>query len=75
MHRDHEVWRVKGRKGGIIVCTLHERGDTVSVRTTMADGTLLRIQQTADITKARIIAAQWLDAIRDLILDEGVSIH
>jgi hypothetical protein len=75
MHRDHEVWRVKGRKGGIIVCTIHERADTVSVRTTMADGTLLRIQQTADLTSARIIAAQWLDAIRDLILDEGVSIH
>ena len=75
MHRDHEVWRVKGRKGGIIVCTIHERDDAVSVRTSMGDGTLLRIQQTADIARARIIAAQWLDAIRDLILDEGVSIH
>jgi len=75
MHRDHEVWRVKGRKGGIIVCTIHERDDAVSVRTSMGDGTLLRIQQTADIAGARIIAAQWLDAIRDLILDEGVSIH
>ena len=26
MHRYHEVWRVKGRRGGIIVCTIHERG-------------------------------------------------
>jgi len=47
----------------------------VIVRTTMADGTLLRIQQTADIATARIIAAQWLDAIRDFVLDEGVSSH
>jgi hypothetical protein len=76
MHRDHEVWRVKGRKGGVIICTIHERGDAVViVRTTMADGTLLRIQQTADIATARIIAAQWLDAIRDFVLDEGVSSH
>jgi hypothetical protein len=75
MHRDHEAWRVKGRKGGIIVCTIHERGDTVSVRTTMADGTLLRTQQTASIAMARIIAAQWLDAIRDLILDERSPVH
>ena len=49
MHRDHEVWRVKGRTGGIIVCTIYERGDAVSVRTTMADGTLLRTRQAADV--------------------------
>jgi hypothetical protein len=70
MHRDHEVWRVKGRTGGIIVCAVYEAGDAAGVRTTLADGTLLRIQQTADIATARVIAAQWLDAIRDLVLAE-----
>jgi hypothetical protein len=75
MSRDHEVWRVKGRKGGIIVCSVHERESAVTVRTTMADGTLLRSQQVADIDTARTIAAQWLLAIRDLIADEGVSFH
>ena len=73
MHRDHGAWRVKGRKGGIIVCTIHERGDAVNVRTTMADGTLLRARQVADVETARPIAAEWLYSIRDLILDEGVS--
>ncbi|HVQ16685.1 MAG TPA: hypothetical protein VMS40_23945, partial [Vicinamibacterales bacterium] len=60
MHQDHEVWRVKGRRGGVIVCTIYERGDSVSVRTTMADGTLLRTQQAADVESARTIAAEWL---------------
>jgi hypothetical protein len=75
MHRDHEVWRVRGRRGGIIVCTIHERGEIVSVRTTMADGTLLRSQQAADVETARTIAAEWLYSIRDLILNEGVTTH
>ena len=76
MHRDHEVWRVKGRKGGgVIVCTIYERGDTVSLRTTRADGTLLRSQQVADVETARTIAAEWLYAIRDLVVDERVRPH
>lgn len=72
MHRDHEIWRVKARKGGIIVCAIYERGETVGVRTTLADGTLLRIQETSDLAAARVIAAQWLDAIRDLLLTEEI---
>lgn len=75
MYRDHEVWRVKGRRGGVIVCSIHEREDVISVRTTMADGTLLRSRQVTDIETARTVAAEWLLAIRDLILDEGVSTH
>jgi hypothetical protein len=75
MYRDHEVWRVKGRRGGVIVCSIHEREDVISVRTTMADGTLLRSRQVTDIDTARTVAAEWLLAIRDLILDEGVSTH
>ena len=50
-------------------------GDAVSVRTTMADGTLLRSRQVADVETARAIAAEWLYAIRDLILEEGLSTH
>jgi hypothetical protein len=72
MQRDHEVWRAKGG-GGIIACTIFQREDAVSVRTTIADGTLLRSQQAPDIETARTIAAEWLHAIRDLILDEGIS--
>ena len=76
MQQDHEVWRVKGRRGGIIVCTIHERGDAVSVRTTLADGTLLRSLQAADVETARTIAAEWLYAIRDLVVDErGTQPH
>jgi len=41
----------------------------------MADGTLLRSRQVTDIDTARTVAAEWLLAIRDLILDEGVSTH
>ena len=74
INRDHEVWRVKGRTGGIIVCTIYERGDAVSVRTTMADGTLHRSRQAADVESARSIAQEWLSAIRDLvILDESFT--
>ena len=75
MYRDHEVWRVKGRRGGIIVCSIHEREDAISVRTTMGDGTLLRSRKVADVDTARTIAAEWLLAIRDLILYEGFSTH
>ena len=75
MYQDHEAWRVSGRRGGIIVCSIHEREDAVSVRTTLADGTLLRSSQAADVETARTIAAEWLYAIRDLILDNGVSTH
>ena len=75
MYQDHEVWRVRGRRGGIIVCSIHEREDAVCVRTTMADGTLLRSTQATNVETARNIAAEWLCAIRDLILDEGGSIH
>lgn len=75
MHRDHEVWRVRGRNGGVIVCTIHERGDAVWVRTTLGDGTLLRSRQAVDVETARSIAAEWLYAIRDLVTDENVSTH
>ena len=75
MHRDHEVWRVRARKGGFIVWTIHERGDTVSVRTTMADGTLLRSRQAVDVETAQAIAAEWLHSIRDLIVSDGVTIQ
>lgn len=75
MHRDHEVWRVKGRNGGVIICTIHERGDAVGVRTTLGDGTLLRSRQAADVETARTIAAEWLYAIRDLVVNEAVSTH
>jgi len=73
MHRDDEAWRVKGKSGGIIVCTIHERDDAVVVRTSLADGTLLRVQQTVNMETARTIAAQWLDAIRDLVVAEAVT--
>jgi hypothetical protein len=66
---------MKGRNGGVIVCTIHERGDAVRVRTTFGDGTLLRSRQPADVETARTIAAEWLYAIRDLVVDERVSIH
>ena len=75
MHRDHEVWRVKGWNGGVIICTIHERGDAVGVRTTLLDGTLLRSRQAANVETARTIAAEWLYAIRDLIVDENASTH
>ena len=77
MQRDDEVWRVKGRNGGgVIVCTIHERGDVVGVRTTLGDGTLLRSRQVADVETARAIAAELLYAIRDLVVDErGTQSH
>ena len=75
MHGDHEVWRVKGRSGGVIVCSIHEREDAVGVRTTLGDGTLLRSRQATDVETARTIAAEWLYSIRDLVMDERVSIH
>ena len=75
MHRDHEIWRVKGRNGGFIVCTIHEREDAVRVRTTLGDGTILRSRQTADVETARTVAVEWLYAIRDLIVDGRVSTH
>jgi hypothetical protein len=76
MHRDHEVWRVKGRNGGgVIVCTIHERADTVGVRTTLRDGTILRSRLATSVEAARTIAAEWLYAIRDLVVDERVWTH
>jgi hypothetical protein len=58
-------WRVTSVSGDV-VCTIHgdDEGD-VEVRAAFSDGTVVRRRRASNIETGRIVAALWLDAIRD----------
>ena len=59
-------WRVTSPSGDV-VCTIyvyHEEAD-VEVQAAFSNGIVVRTRRTSNIETGRIIAAQWLDAIRD----------
>ena len=56
-------WRVTSLSGDV-VCTIYHDDEAVEVRAAFSDGIVVRTRRTFDIETGRIIASQWLEAIR-----------
>jgi hypothetical protein len=56
-------WRVTGLDGDVVCAIYHDEAD-VEVRAAFSDGTVVRTRRAFDIEIRRILAAQWLEAIR-----------
>ena len=57
-------WRVTSLSGDVVCTIYHDDEADVEVRAGFSDGMVVRTRRTCDIETGRVIASQWLEAIR-----------
>ena len=56
-------WRVRGPSENVIACGIYYQASGVELRAWFGDGEIVRSQLITQITEARLLAGEWLDAM------------
>lgn len=56
-------WRVRGPSENVIACGIYHQAGGVELRAWFGDGEIVRSRLTTQLTEARLLAGEWLDAM------------